>query len=94
MQEAREACGGQGIRSDNRIGQLKAEHDVMATFEGDNNVLMQTVRPRKHIPKPPKTQNPNTLKPPNPKIPKLQSTKTPKPQNPKIRKLYHLEEQP
>lgn len=32
-----------GIRSDNRMGQLKAEHDVMATFEGDNVVLMQTV---------------------------------------------------
>lgn len=43
LQECREACGGQGVRSDNRIGQLKAEHDVMATFEGDNNVLMQTV---------------------------------------------------
>lgn len=43
LQECREACGGMGIRSDNRIGQLKAEHDVMATFEGDNNVLMQQV---------------------------------------------------
>eukprot|EP00271_Cylindrocystis_brebissonii_P008928 TRINITY_DN23463_c0_g1_i1.p1 TRINITY_DN23463_c0_g1~~TRINITY_DN23463_c0_g1_i1.p1 ORF type:complete len:695 (-),score=132.58 TRINITY_DN23463_c0_g1_i1:105-2189(-) len=43
LQECREACGGMGIRSDNRIGQLKAEHDVTATFEGDNNVLMQQV---------------------------------------------------
>jgi len=28
LQECREACGGQGIRSDNRIGQAKAEYDV------------------------------------------------------------------
>eukprot|EP00270_Netrium_digitus_P019609 TRINITY_DN7772_c0_g4_i2.p1 TRINITY_DN7772_c0_g4~~TRINITY_DN7772_c0_g4_i2.p1 ORF type:complete len:699 (+),score=165.27 TRINITY_DN7772_c0_g4_i2:47-2143(+) len=43
LQECREACGGQGVASSNRIAQLRAEHDVMATFEGDNNVLMQTV---------------------------------------------------
>eukprot|EP00850_Spirogloea_muscicola_P022010 SM000272S10277 [mRNA] locus=s272:131970:137418:- [translate_table: standard] len=43
LQECREACGGMGIASNNRIGQLKAEHDVMSTFEGDNNVLMQQV---------------------------------------------------
>jgi len=43
LQECREACGGQGLKTDNRIGQLKAEYDVQLTFEGDNNVLMQQV---------------------------------------------------
>ncbi|CAI5961359.1 unnamed protein product [Closterium sp. NIES-65] len=43
LQECREACGGMGVKSDNRIGHLYAEHDVMTTFEGDNVVLMQTV---------------------------------------------------
>jgi acyl-CoA oxidase len=43
LQECREACGGQGIKSDNRIGPAKAEYDVQLTFEGDNNVLMQQV---------------------------------------------------
>lgn len=43
LQECREACGGQGLKSENRIGNLKAEHDVQSTFEGDNNVLMQQV---------------------------------------------------
>ncbi|XP_051151873.1 acyl-coenzyme A oxidase 3, peroxisomal-like [Andrographis paniculata] len=43
LQECREACGGQGLKTENRIGQLKAEFDVQSTFEGDNNVLMQQV---------------------------------------------------
>lgn len=43
LQECREACGGQGLKTENRIGQLKAEYDVQLTFEGDNNVLMQQV---------------------------------------------------
>ena len=43
MQECREACGGQGLKTENRIGRLKAEHDVQSTFEGDNNVLLQQV---------------------------------------------------
>ncbi|KAJ7546644.1 hypothetical protein O6H91_08G048700 [Diphasiastrum complanatum] len=43
LQECREACGGQGLKTDNKIGQLKAEFDVQLTFEGDNNVLMQQV---------------------------------------------------
>jgi hypothetical protein len=42
-QECREACGGQGLKADNRIGIFKAEFDVQSTFEGDNNVLMQQV---------------------------------------------------
>ncbi|XP_065873341.1 acyl-coenzyme A oxidase 3, peroxisomal-like isoform X2 [Euphorbia lathyris] len=43
LQECREACGGQGLKTENRIGQLKSEFDVQSTFEGDNNVLMQQV---------------------------------------------------
>ncbi|KAK4438750.1 Acyl-coenzyme A oxidase 3, peroxisomal [Sesamum alatum] len=43
LQECREACGGQGLKTENRIGQLKGEFDVQLTFEGDNNVLMQQV---------------------------------------------------
>ncbi|GFP79159.1 acyl-coenzyme a oxidase 3 peroxisomal [Phtheirospermum japonicum] len=43
LQECREACGGQGLKTENRVGQLKGEYDVQSTFEGDNNVLMQQV---------------------------------------------------
>eukprot|EP00252_Welwitschia_mirabilis_P019483 TRINITY_DN4526_c0_g1_i1.p1 TRINITY_DN4526_c0_g1~~TRINITY_DN4526_c0_g1_i1.p1 ORF type:complete len:562 (+),score=96.10 TRINITY_DN4526_c0_g1_i1:549-2234(+) len=43
LQECREACGGQGLKTENRIGHLKGEYDVQSTFEGDNNVLMQQV---------------------------------------------------
>ena len=32
------------MKTDNRVGQLKAEYDVQLTFEGDNNVLMQQVK--------------------------------------------------
>ena len=42
-QECREACGGQGIKTENHVGHLKSEYDVQLTFEGDNNVLMQQV---------------------------------------------------
>lgn len=45
-QECREACGGQGLKTENRIGQAKSEYDVHSTFEGDNNVLMQQVQNR------------------------------------------------
>ncbi|KAF2295044.1 hypothetical protein GH714_031224 [Hevea brasiliensis] len=43
LQECREACGGQGLKTENRVGHLKSEYDVQTTFEGDNNVLMQQV---------------------------------------------------
>lgn len=43
LQECREACGGQGLKTENRIGQMKGEYDVQSTFEGDNNILMQQV---------------------------------------------------
>jgi acyl-CoA oxidase len=43
LQEAREACGGQGYLVANRLPPLKADTDVFTTFEGDNTVLMQLV---------------------------------------------------
>ncbi|KAE8662196.1 Acyl-coenzyme A oxidase 3, peroxisomal [Hibiscus syriacus] len=41
LQECREDCGGQGLKTENRVGHLKAEHDVQSTFEGNNYILMQ-----------------------------------------------------
>ncbi len=43
IQGCREACGGAGYLSENRIGELKADTDVFTTFEGDNTILMQLV---------------------------------------------------
>ncbi|BAT90052.1 hypothetical protein LR48_Vigan08g091900 [Vigna angularis] len=43
LQECREACGGQGVKSENRVGHYMGEFDVQSTFEGDNNVLMQQI---------------------------------------------------
>lgn len=43
IQEAREACGGKGYLTENRIPGLKADTDIFTTFEGDNHVLMQLV---------------------------------------------------
>ena len=43
LQECREACGGKGFLSENRIEQLKNDSDIYTTFEGDNTVLMQLV---------------------------------------------------
>jgi acyl-CoA oxidase len=46
LQEAREACGGSGFMFENRLVGLRADLDVYATFEGDNNVLLQLVGKR------------------------------------------------
>jgi acyl-CoA oxidase len=43
LQECREACGGAGYLSVNRLGKLRADTDVFTTFEGDNTILMQLV---------------------------------------------------
>jgi acyl-CoA oxidase len=46
LQEAREACGGAGFLTENRLTSLRADMDVYVTFEGDNNVLLQLVAKR------------------------------------------------
>ncbi|MFB6344555.1 MAG: acyl-CoA dehydrogenase, partial [bacterium] len=40
IQESREACGGEGYMTRNRISELRKDVDIYATFEGDNTVLM------------------------------------------------------
>ena len=46
LQEAREACGGAGFMFENRLVGLRADLDLYATFEGDNNILLQLVGKR------------------------------------------------
>ncbi len=43
LQTCREACGGQGYLSVNRLALLKADTDIFTTFEGDNTVLLLQV---------------------------------------------------
>jgi acyl-CoA oxidase len=46
IQTCREASGGQGFMAEHRMVGLRADLDVYATFEGDNNVLLQLVAKR------------------------------------------------
>jgi acyl-CoA oxidase len=46
IQQAREACGGQGFMAGHRLTGLRADLDIYVTFEGDNNVLLQLVAKR------------------------------------------------
>ena len=46
VQTAREACGGAGFLTENRLTGLHADLDVYVTFEGDNTVLQQLVAKR------------------------------------------------
>ncbi len=46
LQEAREACGGAGFLTENRLTSLRHDLDIYVTFEGDNNVLLQLVAKR------------------------------------------------
>jgi len=41
VQATREACGGQGYLSVNRIPELRTDVEIFTTFEGDNTVLAQ-----------------------------------------------------
>lgn len=43
LEECREAIGGKGYLSENRIDALKNDTEIYTTFEGDNTVLMQLV---------------------------------------------------
>ncbi|OVA14470.1 Acyl-CoA oxidase [Macleaya cordata] len=43
MRTLQATCGGQGLKTENRMGPMKGEFDVQSTFEGDNHVLMQQV---------------------------------------------------
>jgi acyl-CoA oxidase len=43
LQAARESMGGRGFHAENRIGRLKQDLDIFATFEGTNVVLLQLV---------------------------------------------------
>ena len=46
LQESREACGGAGYMAENRLVSWRQDFDIYATFEGDNNVLLQLVGKR------------------------------------------------
>jgi acyl-CoA oxidase len=41
VQQLRESCGGHGYSAYNRFGQIRDDHDIHQTYEGDNTVLIQ-----------------------------------------------------
>ena len=43
LQECREACGGHGYHLNSGIGETYRHIEIYATFEGDNNVLLQQI---------------------------------------------------
>ncbi|KAJ4834015.1 Acyl-coenzyme A oxidase 3, peroxisomal [Turnera subulata] len=43
LKECRESCGGQGLKTENRIGHLQAEYEPQSTLEGDNTYMMHQV---------------------------------------------------
>ncbi|GMR01719.1 MAG: acyl-CoA dehydrogenase [Acidimicrobiia bacterium] len=43
IQAAREACGGQGFLTENRLTSMRSDADIFTTYEGDNTVLTQLV---------------------------------------------------
>lgn len=43
IQTCRECCGGNGFAQESRFGMLRDDMDIFATFEGDNNVILQQV---------------------------------------------------
>jgi acyl-CoA oxidase len=43
IQSAREATGGQGFLTENRLTTMRADADIFTTYEGDNTVLAQLV---------------------------------------------------
>jgi len=43
LQAAREGMGGRGFHAENRIGRIRQDVDIFATFEGTNVVLLQLV---------------------------------------------------
>ena len=43
LQECREACGGQGYKTENQIAFIRTTFDVALTFEGDNHILLQAI---------------------------------------------------
>ena len=46
LQTCRQACGGAGFLSENRLTSMRSDLDVYTTFEGDNHILLQLAAKR------------------------------------------------